>query len=99
MSESKILISSSKACRIRVSLKGVLHPPDDGVHPVRGGLDGGLEVVGGEGNVFHGEVGLKCIGNVLIAWNNVYVRETTTLYSLYPRIREVLYFAKIIIFL
>ena len=58
MSGSEPLRSSSEASWIGVSLEGILHPPDDGVDAVRGGLHGGLEVVGGEGDVLHGEVGL-----------------------------------------
>ena len=44
-----------------------LHPPDDSVYSVWGGLDGGLKVEGWEGNVFHGEVGLEGVGDVLVA--------------------------------
>ena len=44
-----------------------LHPPDDRVYSVRGGLYGGLEVVGWEGNVFHSEVGLQSVGDILVA--------------------------------
>ena len=46
-----------------------LHPPDDSVYSVWGGLDGGLKVVGREGNVFHCEVRLQSVRDVLVAWN------------------------------
>ena len=44
-------------------------PAHDGVDPVRRGLHGGLEVVGGEGYVLHGVVGLQRVGDVLITCN------------------------------
>ena len=48
--------SASEAPGVRVPLEAVLHPPDDGVHPLGRGLHRRLEVEGGEGDVLHGEV-------------------------------------------
>ena len=62
----KALGSSSKAPGVRVPLEAVLHPPDDGVHPLGRGLHRRLKVEGGEGNVLHGEVGLQRVGDVLV---------------------------------
>ena len=58
--------SSSEAPGVRVPLEAVLHPPDDGVHPLGRGLHRRLEVEGGEGDVLHGEVGLQRVGDVLV---------------------------------
>ena len=62
-----------------------LHPPDDNVYSVWGGLYGGLKVEGWEGNVFHREVGLEGVGDVLVAWNVIKLIMKTTYkgYSIY----------------
>ena len=62
----KALGSSPKAPGVWVPLEAVLHPPDDGVHPLGRGLHRRLEVEGGEGDVLHGEVGLQRVGDVLV---------------------------------
>ena len=61
------MIPTTKTAGIGISLKSVLHSPDDGVDSLRRGLDGGLEVESGEGDVFHREVGLQGIRDVLVA--------------------------------
>ena len=43
-----------------------LHPPDDCIDPLRAGLHGRLEVVGGEGDVTHASVALQRIRDVLV---------------------------------
>ena len=58
--------SASEAPGVRVPLEAVLHPPDDGVHPLGRGLHRRLEVEGGEGDVLHGEVWLQGVGDVLV---------------------------------
>ena len=43
-----------------------LHPPDDCIDPLRAGLHGRLQVVGGEGYVTHASVALQRIRDVLV---------------------------------
>ena len=43
-----------------------LHPPDDCIDPLRAGLHGRLQVVGGEGDVTHASVALQRIRDVLV---------------------------------
>ena len=42
LSQSKCTVSSSETFGICVPLQQFLHPPRDGVHPLGGGLHGGL---------------------------------------------------------
>ena len=49
-----------------VLMNGMVRPPDDGVHSFWGRLHGGLQVVGGEGDVPHAVVALQGVGDVLV---------------------------------
>ena len=65
--------SAAKSPGVRVPLEAVLHPPDDGVHPLGRGLHGRLEVEGGEGDVLHREVGLQRVGDILVTCTDNYM--------------------------
>ena len=49
-----------------------LHPPDDCIDPLRAGLHGRLQVIGGEGDVTHASVALQRIRDVLVTLHAEY---------------------------